>query len=99
MQLLESYDEYKDMIREFREKCRKPFSNIYYVPDDMERYIQLGRVNYRKHDKGIKRIQGWILNSNEPSLKYHKIWVLSLQVNMQMNGFLNDFILEGMVGL
>ncbi len=53
MQLLKSYNEYKDMIREFREKCRRPFSNVYYVPDDMERYIQLGRVSYEKDENGI----------------------------------------------
>ena len=53
MQLLESYDEYADMIKEFREKCRRPFSNIYFMPADMERYIRLGRAGYEKSESGI----------------------------------------------
>lgn len=53
MQLLESYKEYADMIREFREKCRRPFSNIYFMPADMERYIRLGRLSYEKSESGI----------------------------------------------
>ena len=53
MKLLESYDEYTDMIREFREICKRPFSNLYCTPDDMKRYIQLGRVSYEKTANSI----------------------------------------------
>ncbi len=53
MQLLESYNEYKDMIRLLRKKCGRPFSNMYYTPEDMERYIRLGRVSYEETEGGI----------------------------------------------
>lgn len=53
MQLLESYDEYKDMVRRLRKKCDRPFSNVYFMQNDMERYIQLGRVSYEETEGGI----------------------------------------------
>lgn len=53
MQILESYNEYKDMIREFREKNGRPFSNVYYVPEDIERYIRLGRAGFERTESGI----------------------------------------------
>lgn len=53
MQLLESYNEYKYMVREIREKYRRPFSNVYFMPADMERYIRLGRVGYERTESGI----------------------------------------------
>lgn len=53
MQLLESYNEYKDMVREIRERCRRPFSNVYFMPADMERYIRLGRAGYERTESGM----------------------------------------------
>lgn len=53
MQVLESYNEYKVMVTEFREKNGRPFSNLYFMPADIERYIRLGRVRYEKKENGI----------------------------------------------
>ena len=53
MQLLESYDEYKDIVGEFRQKNRRYFSNVYFMRSDMERYIRLGRVSYEKAENAV----------------------------------------------
>lgn len=53
MQPLESYNEYKDMVRKIRAKCRRPFSNIYFMQADLERYIRLGRAGYERTESGI----------------------------------------------
>lgn len=53
MQLLESYNEYKQMVRELRRKCRRPFSNVYFMSEEMERYIRLGRLSYERTDSGV----------------------------------------------
>ncbi len=53
MKKLESFDEYKNIIRNFRLVCKRPFSNVYYMPDDIKRYIALGRAGYEKTENGI----------------------------------------------
>lgn len=53
MKKLESFDEYKNIIRDFRSVCRRPFSNVYYMPDDIKRYIALERAGYEKTESGI----------------------------------------------
>ncbi len=50
---LRSMDEYRTLINEFRAVCKKPFSNIYLMPDDINRYIELRRVSYKRDDNGI----------------------------------------------
>ncbi len=50
---LRSMEEYRNLIKEFRAVCRKPFSNIYLMPDDINRYIELHRVSYKKDNNGI----------------------------------------------
>lgn len=53
MKKLESFDEYKKVISEFRLVYKRPFSNIYFMPDDIKRYIELGRAGYKRSESGI----------------------------------------------
>lgn len=53
MKKLESLAEYKNIINEFKSVCKRPFSNLYYMPNDIERYIELGRARYEKSESGI----------------------------------------------
>lgn len=53
MQVLESYSEYKAMFREFKQKGGKSFSNLYFMPADIKRYIRLGRVAYERVNNSI----------------------------------------------
>lgn len=50
---LRSIEEYKNLLKEFRTVCRRPFSNIYFMPEDLERYIDMGRASYEKEEYGI----------------------------------------------
>ncbi len=53
MKKLESFDEYKNIIKDYRLICKRPFSNVYYMPNDIKRYIELGRVDYERSESGI----------------------------------------------
>lgn len=53
MEELRSMEEYRTLIKEFRTVCKKSFSNIYLMPDDIKRYIELHRVSYKKDNNGI----------------------------------------------
>lgn len=50
---LRSVEEYRTLMKEFRAVCKKPFSNIYFMPDDIKRYIELRRISYKKDNNGI----------------------------------------------
>lgn len=43
---LESYEQYEDLIREFRTVYKRVYSNNYFMPADIERYNHLGRAYY-----------------------------------------------------
>ena len=53
MKKLESFDEYKNIIKDYRLVCKRPFSNVYFMPDDIKRYIELGRAGYERSESGI----------------------------------------------
>lgn len=50
---LQSIDEYKILTEEFKKICRVPFSNIYLMPDAVNRYIRLQRVFFEKSKYGV----------------------------------------------
>lgn len=53
MEKLSSMEEYRNLIKDFRAVCKKPFSNIYLMPDDINRYIELHRASYKIDQNGI----------------------------------------------
>lgn len=53
MKKLESFDEYRNLVKEFKQVCKKPFSNMYYMSNDIKRYIELNRAGYEKSESGI----------------------------------------------
>ncbi len=50
---LQSIDEYKSLIEEFKKICRVPFSNIYLMPSAIDRYIKLQRAYFEKSEYGV----------------------------------------------
>lgn len=53
MDKLNSIEEYKTLLKQFRKEHKTSFSNVYFMPKDMERYISLGRVEYEKKEEGV----------------------------------------------
>ena len=53
MKKLASFDESKNIIKDDRLVCKRPFSNVYFMPDDIKRYIELGRAGYERSESGI----------------------------------------------
>lgn len=50
---LQSIDEYKSLIEEFKKICCVPFSNIYLMPNAINRYIKLQKAFFEKSEYGI----------------------------------------------
>ncbi len=50
---LQSLNEYKELLREVKLETPKPFSNIYFLPGDIRRYIELQRATYEKEKHGV----------------------------------------------
>lgn len=48
-----SIAQYKKLLEDFRTVCKTPFSNIYLMPKDINRFINLKRISYVKNDYGI----------------------------------------------
>ncbi|MBE5884339.1 MAG: GNAT family N-acetyltransferase [Lachnospiraceae bacterium] len=53
MEKLSSIEEYYKLIKEAKKKCRISFSNMYAMPNELQRYIELGRIFYESCDAGI----------------------------------------------
>lgn len=53
MERLNSIEEYKELTRQARTICEKPFSNIYFMPNDIQRYIEIGQAYYVQVEKGF----------------------------------------------
>lgn len=53
MEKLVSYEEYKSLVSDFRTNCRKAFSNNYFMPNSIKRYIELERAYYERTDRGL----------------------------------------------
>lgn len=50
---IESIEEYKQIVKEYRKYCRRPYSNNYFMPDDILRYIELSKAYYTIDDKAL----------------------------------------------
>lgn len=53
MNRLKDIEEYKILVREFRKEHKSFYSNFYFMPKDVERYISLGRVEYENNEEGL----------------------------------------------
>lgn len=53
MDKLNNIEEYKALLKQFRKEHKTFFSNLYFMPKDIERYISLGRVEYEKKEEGL----------------------------------------------
>jgi len=53
MKKLTTYGECKKMMGEIIRTSKKTFSNFYFLPADVERYIDLGRAYYEEVDAGV----------------------------------------------
>lgn len=53
MNRLHGIDEYKSLIKEIKKEFKTVFSNLYFMPKDIERYINLGRAEYEKNEAGV----------------------------------------------
>ncbi len=53
MEKLKNMEEYKNLLGEVKSVCKHPFSNIYFMKEDIERYIMLGRGLYEKQQAGV----------------------------------------------
>ena len=53
MEVLQSVEEYKELVRQTRAEHNDLFSNIYYMPGEIQRYIDLQRAYYEKVQGGF----------------------------------------------
>lgn len=50
---VESIEEYKKIVKEYRQYCRRPYFNNYFMPDDILRYIELGKIFYTMDENAL----------------------------------------------
>ena len=48
-----SLEQYYNYVKDSKKRCRISFSNMYCLPDEIERYIALGRMYVEKLDSGL----------------------------------------------
>lgn len=53
MDRLQGIDEYKSLLKEIKKEHKAVFSNLYFMSNDIERYIGLGRVECEKKEEGL----------------------------------------------
>lgn len=53
MERIERLDDYKNLVRQARMECKNPFSNNYFMPADVQRYIDVGQAYYEPAGKGF----------------------------------------------
>ena len=53
MEELISLNDYYDLIKKTKERCKISFSNMYYMADKIQRYIDLGRMYFVETENGI----------------------------------------------
>ncbi|MBE5884340.1 MAG: GNAT family N-acetyltransferase [Lachnospiraceae bacterium] len=66
MKRLHNIEEYKEIVRQAREKCQNAFSNNYFMPGDVRRYIEIGKAYYESTPCG-----GYLLLLDEE--KYYRV--------------------------
>lgn len=50
---LDSVEQYNNLTREVRKECRRPYSNLYYTAEQIQRYIDLGRAFFYNAEGGV----------------------------------------------
>lgn len=50
---INNIEEYKNLVRQARQECKKYFSNNYFMPADVQRYINVGQAYYEPVGKGF----------------------------------------------
>lgn len=53
MEKLHRIEEYKALIKEVKQVHKASFSNLYYMPQDILRYIELGKLEYEVNNAGV----------------------------------------------
>lgn len=53
MEKLKTFDEYTHLVNQIRLTHKNIFSNSYWMPEDIQRYIKLDRISYEKVESGI----------------------------------------------
>lgn len=53
MERLKSLQEYRDLMEEVKSVCDIPFSNVFFWPADLEKYIKSERLYYERNNAGI----------------------------------------------
>lgn len=53
MEKLQGIEEYKALLKEVKKEHKSTFSNLYFMPKDIERDISLGRAEYEKNEAGV----------------------------------------------
>ena len=53
MERLKSLQEYRNLMEEVKSVCNSPFSNAFFWPADLERYIKNDRLYYEKNNAGV----------------------------------------------
>lgn len=53
MESLTSLKDYYDLIKKTKERCKISFSNMYYMADTIQRYIDLGRMYFVETEGGV----------------------------------------------
>lgn len=53
MDRLQGVEEYIVLLKEAKKAHKSNYSNLYMMPEDIERYISLGRVEYEKKEDGL----------------------------------------------
>lgn len=50
---LTSFEQYKIMLKDAKKRFRGGFSNIYYLPEQIKRYIKFGRIEFLENCNGL----------------------------------------------
>ncbi|MBQ7973011.1 MAG: hypothetical protein IJ291_06125 [Lachnospiraceae bacterium] len=53
MKKVDSIVQYKSLMQEIRKVCKRPYSNMYYTVEQLQRYIDLERMYYHETQGGI----------------------------------------------
>ncbi|MCM1159645.1 MAG: GNAT family N-acetyltransferase [Roseburia sp.] len=51
MNKVESFEQYKSLIGEFKAECKKTTTNCYFLREDVQRYIEAGSLYYERHER------------------------------------------------
>lgn len=53
MEKLTNIDQYYDLIKKVKKRCKISFTNMYCMPEQVQRYINLGRISFVEEDYGL----------------------------------------------